>query len=367
MAAQTRIAVAMSGGVDSSVAAARLVRQGLDVIGMTMDLFSLSAEYCRDPDLQSCCGREAADQAQAAARALGIDFYPVDLRAEFAASVIEDFRREYAAGRTPNPCIRCNERIKFEALRRRAAALGAGLIATGHHARVRFEKSTGRYLLLKGRDRQKDQSYFLYGLSQSQLAAALFPVGGMTKSAVRSFAREHGLPTAARRESQEICFIPNNDYIGFLKDRFPELFFPGPIKDLEGRILGTHKGIIHFTIGQRRGIGVSAPQPLYVVEIRAGEHTVVVGRDRDLYRDALLAGRVNWVAFETLDRPREMMARIRYRHREAPATATPLHDGTVRVEFADPQRAVTPGQSVVFYEEDLVLGGGVIEAALDRL
>ncbi len=357
---------AMSGGVDSSVAAALLQESGHEVIGVTMELYSLPPEYCREPGHISCCGREAALQAQEVARRLEIEFYLIDVRKEFEQGVIEDFCRAYAEGRTPNPCIRCNELIKFRALAERADRLGARGIATGHYARVVHDPRSGRFWLKKGRDLRKDQSYFLYGLSQVQLARAQFPLGEMTKTQVRSQARRRGLPVAARPESQEICFIPDHDYSGFLSRRAPELFRPGPIVDRAGNVLGTHSGIIHFTIGQRRGIGLSAPHPLYVIEIRAEDQAVVVGRDQELFRTRLLAGDLNWIVWDRPARPFKAAARLRYKHREASATVIPVPGGKAVVEFDRPQRAVTPGQSVVFYDEDVVLGGGVIEAVLDE-
>jgi len=357
---------AMSGGVDSSVAAALLQESGHEVIGVTMELYSLPPEYCRESGHISCCGREAALQAQEVARRLGIEFYLIDMRKEFEREVVEDFCRAYAEGRTPNPCMRCNERIKFRALGERADRLGAHGIATGHYARVVRDPKNGRFLLKKGRDLRKDQSYFLYGLTQRQLSRARFPLGMMTKTQVRRQARMRGLPVADRPESQEICFIPDHDHGGFLSSRAPGLFRPGPIVDTEGTVLGTHSGIHHFTIGQRRGIGLSAPYPLYVLAIRAEDRSIVVGRNRELDRTTLLARDINWIAWDPPVRPLRAGARIRYKHREASATVVPVPGGKVTVEFDRPQRAVTPGQSVVFYDEDAVLGGGIIEAALDE-
>jgi tRNA-specific 2-thiouridylase len=360
-----KIAVAMSGGVDSSAAAALLVEAGHEVVGFTLDLYALPPEYCRDTDHMSCCGREAPHLAQQVARILGIGHFLVDMKSVFEKTVIEDFCGEYAQGRTPNPCIRCNEYIKFAAFLRLAKKQGVSRIATGHHARILRDGAGGRLSLKKGRDPSKDQSYFLYGLSQPQLEASLFPVGEMTKPEVRALAAEKGLPVASRPESQEICFIPDNDYGRFLADRIPELARPGPIVDTQGNVLGRHPGIIHFTVGQRRGIGLSAPHPLYVLEIRAQDNTIVVGPNRELYKTGLLAGRLNWIALSGLERPLKVRARIRYKHREAPATIVPLPGEKVSVEFDRPQRAVTPGQSVVFYDDDDVLGGGIIEASLD--
>jgi tRNA-specific 2-thiouridylase len=359
------VAVAMSGGVDSSVAAALLLEAGYDVVGVTMNLFSLPREICRSDELRSCCGFRAVEDAHQVACRLGISHFVVDLRAEFERRVVDDFCREYSRGRTPNPCIRCNERIKFKLLLERVRRLGSNFLATGHHARVRYRKETGRFLLKKGRDRAKDQSYFLYPLSQAQLSRTLFPVGGLTKDAVRALGRKWNLPVADKPESQEVCFVPGGRYPEFLKGRVPRAFTPGPIKDLDGRVLGQHKGIGNFTVGQRRGMGLAAAHPLYVVSIRAKDNTVVVGNNRDLYQKALLAGRVKFIALDSLDTPLRVRVKIRYKHEAARAVLTPFSDGRVLVEFEKAQRAITPGQSVVFYHRDVVVGGGIIVRALE--
>jgi len=361
-----RIVVAMSGGVDSSVAAGLLKEAGYEVIGVTMKLFSLPPEICRSEDLRSCCGLKAAEDAHEAARRLGIDHLVVDFRREFEDRVIEDFCREYARGRTPNPCVRCNERMKFDLLLERAGRLGADFIATGHHARIKYDRETGSCLLKKGKDRSKDQSYFLYGLSGEQLSRTLFPVGDYTKSEVRRLAKKWGLRVAEKPESQEICFVPLGRYPDFLRKRIPEAFLPGPIKDLGGRTLGRHNGIVHFTIGQRRGLGIAAARPLYVVAIDATSNSVLVGDDRDLYQKSLIAGDLNWTGERKVETGVRVRAKIRYKHEAASATLFPLAKGRVRVEFDRPQRAITPGQSVVFYRRDVVVGGGVIERGFDR-
>jgi len=355
----------MSGGVDSSVAAAMLQERGFDVTGVTMNLFSLPGELCRSEDLRSCCGRKAVEDAHRVAICLGIPHFIVDLRREFEAEVIADFAREYGRGRTPNPCIRCNERIKFKLFLERARRLGANSIATGHHARVTKNLSESRFLLRKGKDRAKDQSYFLYRLTQAQLARTLMPVGDLTKAEVRAIARHLGLPVAEKAESQETCFAPLGDYPGFLAGRAPSAFRPGPILNLEGRVLGEHKGIGNYTIGQRRGLGISAPHPLYVVAINARRNAVIGGEEKDLFCRKLQASRVHWIDGGRLEKPIRVKAKIRYKHPEAEAVVVPLSPGRVRVEFGRPQRAVTPGQSVVFYSRDVVLGGGLIDRALD--
>jgi tRNA-specific 2-thiouridylase len=358
---QKKVVVAMSGGVDSSVAATLLKEQGYEVIGVTMNLYSLPKEVCLSENLKSCCGRQAQEDANRVAVALGISHYVVDFRREFEQTVIEDFSREYWRGRTPNPCIRCNQFIKFDLFLERANKLGADHIATGHYARVERDPTAGRYLLKKGKDKDKDQSYFLYTLTQKQLAQTIFPVGGLTKKDVRTIAAKYTLPVADKEESQEICFVPDKDYAKLLKNRIPEAFRPGPILDLEGRVLGEHDGIIHFTVGQRKGMGIAARHPLYVLAIDANKNAIVVGKNEDLYRSRLEASGMNFISIEKLDEPKPVQAKIRYKHAEARATIFPSGAAGIRVEFEKPQRAVTPGQAVVFYAGDTVVGGGIID------
>jgi tRNA-specific 2-thiouridylase len=360
-----KVVVAMSGGVDSSVAAALLKDQGHEVIGLTMNLFSLPKELCRSDEVRSCCGWKATEDAHDVALRLGIPHYVADFRQEFEKRVISDFCREYGRGRTPNPCIRCNEHIKFKLFLAAADRLGGEAIATGQYARVGRSRATGRYLLKKGTDGAKDQSYFLYPLSQAQLSRTLLPLGGLTKSEVRGLAKKWGLPVAGKPESQEICFVPLGNYPDFLRERTPQAFVSGQIKDLTGRVVGRHRGIAHFTIGQRRGMGIAAAQPLYVIAINAASHTVIVGGQHDLSRKGLVASQVHWIAIEGLDKPLSVKAKIRYRHEAARAVVMPLSPHRVRVEFETPQRAITPGQSVVFYVRDVVIGGGVIDRPAD--
>ncbi|MBN1224036.1 MAG: tRNA 2-thiouridine(34) synthase MnmA, partial [Candidatus Aminicenantes bacterium] len=291
---------------------------------------------------------------------LGIDHLLLDVKQAFSDKVVADFLSEYSRGRTPNPCIRCNEFIKFGVLMENARRLGANFLATGHHARVESENASGRYLLKKGFDRHKDQSYFLYRLTQDQLAKTLFPVGDITKAEVREIARSFGLPAAQRPESQEVCFIPDNDYIRFLEERIPLAFRRGPILDVEGKVLGEHEGIVRFTVGQRRGLKISAAQPLYVIEIRPEKNEIVVGPNNFLYKNELLASDVHLVSQSDPEGALSVKAKIRYRHSEAGAAVTFLDSGRARVVFDRPQRAVTPGQAVVFFEGDTVLGGGTI-------
>jgi tRNA-specific 2-thiouridylase len=363
---RARVVVAMSGGVDSSVAAGLLKEAGHEVIGVTMNLFSLPPEICRSEDLRSCCGWKATEDAHEAACRLGIDHLVVDFRREFESRVIADFCREYGRGRTPNPCVRCNEHIKFGLLLKRAKRLGADFIATGHYARIKFDKRNGRYLIKRGKDRAKDQSYFLYPLTQAQLSRTLFPVGDFSKTEVRRLAKKWDLPVASKAESQEICFVPLGRYPDFLRERVPEAFRPGPIVDRSGRILAMHKGIGHFTVGQRRGMGIAGPRPLYVVAIDAASNSVFVGANEDLYQNTLIAGRVNLISMERVEAAVRVKAKIRYKHEAVSATLIPLSKGRLRVEFDRPQRAITPGQSVVFYQRDIVVGGGIIERAFDR-
>jgi tRNA-specific 2-thiouridylase len=355
------IAAAMSGGVDSSVAAALLKAEGADVVGVTMDLVSLPASVCASESLRSCCGQTARGDANRVASKLGIPHFVVELRREFEARIIGDFCAEYEKGRTPNPCVRCNRDIKFGLLAERVKRLGAETVATGHYARVERDAVSGRLLLRKGLDAEKDQSYFLCTLYQSELALARFPLGCLGKTEVRRLAREFGLPVADKPESQEVCFIPDDDYAGFLRARCPGAFTPGPIVDAEGRVLGRHKGIGHYTVGQRRGMGIGAPRPLYVVGIDIGRNAVVAGPDEALFRKTFEAANLNWIAVERLSGSLHVRARVRYKHAEAPARIEAAGPGRVCVEFESPQRAIAPGQAVAFYDGDIVVGGGTID------
>ena len=363
-AEQKRVVVAMSGGVDSSVAAALLKEEGYEVIGVTMNLYDLPQEICGSENLRSCCGWKAVEDAHKVSHLLGISHYVVDLKTNFEEKVIGDFCDQYAQGKTPNPCIRCNEFIKFETLMERARKLKADHLATGHHARIEQDSRSGRYLLKKGKDKQKDQSYFLYPISQEQMSRTLMPIGFFAKDEVRKIAEGWKLPVAQRTESQEICFVPENDYARFLRERIPEAFRPGPITDSTDKVLGQHKGIAHYTIGQRRGMGIAAPHPLYVLEILPKKNTIIVGTEDELYRKRLVASHVHMNSGESLKEPISVKARIRYKHRESEAMLSALNSGEVLVEFTKAQRAITPGQSVVFYDEDVVVGGAIIEKSL---
>jgi tRNA-specific 2-thiouridylase len=358
-----RIVVGMSGGVDSSVAAALLVADGYDVVGVTMRVWGRQASPEPVSRFGSCCGSDAVDDARDVARALGIPYYLLSMADEFDRAVIGPFTESYRRGRTPVPCVACNTNLKFGSLLGRARAWEAGAVATGHYARVARDPDTGRWILRRARDQRKDQSDFLWPLTQSQLAAARFPVGDLTKDEVREHARRLGLRTADKRESQEICFVPGGDYREYLRSRDPGAFRPGPIVDREGRRLGSHAGVAGFTIGQRRGLGLAGNRALYVVDLDADSGRVTVGEARDLERDRLEVSGANFIAGATPVGPLRVTARIRHNQEPAPATVRSLGADRAQVVFDVPQRAITPGQSCVWYREDEVVGGGVIERA----
>lgn len=358
-----KVVVAMSGGVDSSMAAVLLLQQGCEVVGLTMDLFSLPPEACHRPSLRSCCGRGAVESANDVAAKLGIPHYFVDFKSAFEKYVVNNFCEEYLRGRTPNPCIRCNKFLKFDLLWTKAQKLGADFIATGHYARIDYNSRNSLYYLKKAKDKSKDQSYFLYPLTQAQLARTLFPVGNYSKKEIRQKARQLGLASAEREESQEVCFVPDQDYVRFLRERKPQAFKPGPIVDENNRRLGTHRGIAAYTIGQRRGLGIAFSHPLYVIALRPAKNEVVIGPEKSLYRRCLIASQVNFIVPPPQSKF-QAKARIRYRHEEAEAFIKCLNKSKVKVEFSAPQRAITPGQSIVFYDGDVVLGGGVIDEVL---
>ena len=350
-----RVVVGLSGGVDSSAAAALLLEQGYDVVGITLKLWP---QDCVSRAEDKCCGPQAVMDARSVSHKLGIPYYLIDEAEDFQKQVINYFAEEYKAGRTPNPCVMCNEKLKFGALISRARQLGAEYVATGHFARL--ERQNGRILLKRGRDPRKDQSYFLFSLKQEQLARALFPLGDLTKSDTRDIARDNQLKTAEKEESMEICFVPDKDYGKFLQQAKLVQKHRGEIVDLHGRVLGHHDGIEFYTIGQRKGLGISAPKPLYVVDLDARSNRVVVGDESALERDGFKVERCNWIPFDNPPGPSELTAKIRYNHPGAPATVTPLPGGGAEVKLHTPQRAITPGQACVFYDDDLVVGGGWI-------
>lgn len=356
---QRNVAVAMSGGVDSSVAAALLLEQGCRVIGLTMRLW-FDPEAEEDPAARSCCSLEAVDDARGVAGRLGIPYYVINLKEQFKSEVVDYFTAEYIRGRTPNPCVICNRRIKFGLLLQKAMDIGCEYLATGHYVRSQRDPRTGRTLLKKGLDKDKDQSYMLYNLTQEQLKRTLFPLGGLKKDEVRAKARHLNLPVAEKQESQDVCFIPGGDYRSFLREQAGE-FPPGPIVDTSGRRLGEHGGLPYYTIGQRRHLGISAAEPLYVVEIRTVDNTLVVGRREEAYVKSLLVSDLNLISVEKLEDMMKVEARIRYRAGESPAVLHPPDQrGTAYLEFAVSQSAVTPGQAAVFYNGENVIGGGTI-------
>ncbi len=352
-----RIVVAMSGGVDSSVAAALLAQAGHEVIGLSMQLYDQQQGQVR---FGTCCTIDDLYDARRVAARIGIPHYIINFERQFADTVISNFVREYASGRTPIPCVHCNGDLKFATLAERASTFGADFVATGHYARVERDGADGRFRLKRGVDASKDQSYFLFTLTQDQLAHAMFPVGALEKSAVREHARALGLNVAEKHDSYEICFVPDGGHAAFVEQQTRALA-PGEIRDLDGAIVGRHDGVHHFTVGQRKGLGLSSPIPLYVVGIDAESRSVTVGPRHALERTELTASGVNWIADEPPAPGTRVTAQIRYRHREAPARLEPLPDSRARVTFDAPQTAVAPGQAVVFYDADVVVGGGWIE------
>ena len=358
--AGTRVVVGMSGGVDSSAAAALLVEQGYDVVGVTLKLWP---QDCVNRAEDKCCGPQAVTDARAVSHKLNIPYYLVDEAEEFQKQVIQYFADEYRAGRTPNPCVVCNERLKFGTLIQRARQLGAEYVATGHFARVVHAHDGNGRLLKRGRDPRKDQSYFLFSLKQEQLRRTLFPLGELTKSGTREIARQCQLKTADKEESMEICFVPDKDYGKFLEQSRLVERHAGDIVDLRGRVLGQHQGIEFYTVGQRKGLGLSSPHPLYVIKLDAQNNRVIVGGDDALDRDEFRVERCNWIPWDSPPSTLEATAKIRYNHPGTPATISPQPDGSARVELHSPQRAITPGQACVFYQDDLVLGGGWIAVA----
>jgi tRNA-specific 2-thiouridylase len=352
-----RVVVAMSGGVDSSVAAGLLAEAGHEVVGLSMQLYD---QRTSPEAFGSCCSLDDLHDARRVAQTLGFAHYIVNFEETFQRTVVRNFVDEYAAGRTPIPCVHCNSDLKFATLVDRAAGLGAAVVATGHYARVRFDEETRRFQLFRGVDAAKDQSYFLFSLTQEQLARALFPIGHLTKDDVRAHARRLGLRVADKRDSHEICFVPDGDAGGFVERQAPGLRVEGEIVDERGRALGRHRGLHRLTVGQRKGLGVSAGAPLYVLRLEPDSGRAVVGPREALGRTTLSATGVNWIAGEPPSAPQRATARIRHRHADAPAVITPTGSDTAAVVFDDPQIAVTPGQAVVFYRGDDVLGGGWI-------
>ncbi len=353
-----RVVVAMSGGVDSSVTAALLKEQGYEVIGITMRLSEENRDYSADD--RGCCSLKSVDDARHVAEILGIRHYVVDFQEIFQEKVIQYFIDSYVNCETPNPCIACNRYIKFDALMKKARSLGAFYLATGHYAQI--EKHGVRYVLKKGCDAGKDQSYALYHLNQETLSHFLLPLGKYKKEATRELARQYNLPVAQKPDSQEICFIPNDDYKDYLKKRIPKALRPGNICLSDGTVVGHHEGLPFYTMGQRKGLGIAHDTPLYVIGLDKEKNTVIVGESSETYASELYADDMNWILSCSLDSSIEASAKIRYGKQEASARLYPMAHNAVRVVFSKPQRAITPGQSIVFYNEDIVIGGGIIRS-----
>ncbi|HHY06765.1 MAG TPA: tRNA 2-thiouridine(34) synthase MnmA [Clostridia bacterium] len=358
-----RVAVAMSGGVDSSVAAALLKEAGYEVIGIMMKLHSREKESAPG----GCSSLDTVQDARQVAEKLAIPFHVVNFHDLFEKQVITYFTAEYLRGRTPNPCIACNRHLKFSALLENAFALKADYLATGHYVKVAYSEARERYLLYRGEDKQKDQSYFLYNLTQRQLAHTLFPLGEYTKLRIREKAVQLGLKVADKPESQEICFIPDDDYKRFLVERLgTDAFKPGKFVNTKGEVLGEHQGLPFYTVGQRKGLGLALGDPVFVVALNPLENTVVVGREEEVFQQGLWAQDNNYIVLSKLEEPLKIQAKIRSGAVPAEAVLTPKAEGQVKVIFKEPQRAITPGQSIVYYQGDLVVGGGIIDEVIRK-
>ncbi len=356
MGSKKRVIVAMSGGVDSSVTAALLKEKDFEVIGVTMHIWE------RSKDWGGCCGLSNIEDAKKVSSILDIPHYVLNFRDIFEEKVITNFCQEYKEGRTPNPCIRCNQYIKFDALIKKAKKSGADYIATGHYARIEYDNQERRYLLRKGVDPHKDQSYVLYVMTQEQLRQTLMPLGNLTKKRVRELAKDKNLPVANRPESQEICFVPRGTYGEFLEKRIPDVVKPGPIVTRKWKAIGQHRGIIFYTIGQRKGLGITGKEPLYVIDIDKEANAIVVGKEKDAYGHELIADDMNYIAMPELNKPLKVSAKIRYLQETSPALVVPLGKDRAKVKFEKPQWAITPGQAVVLYDGDNVVGGGTIHS-----
>jgi tRNA-specific 2-thiouridylase len=359
------VVVAMSGGVDSSVAAALLVERGYNVIGITMKTYTFDEVGGNVGKETSCCGLDAINDARMVAVKLGIPHYVADFTQAFSREVIDNFVGEYLRGRTPNPCVICNRKVKWGELLKKAGSLGATYIATGHYARVEYDEMRGRYIVLKGMSEEKDQSYALWGLSQEALSKTIFPLGRLAKAEVRAFAARFGLKTASKEESYEICFVADDDYKRFLRERVPDFEekWAGGDMVFDGKVVGRHHGFANYTIGQRRNLGAFGER-VYVTNIDVEKNTITIGRNEDLFRRELVAGNINWVAVRELLDGERIQAKVRYKDKATPATVFRNGEDAIRLVFDEPKRAITPGQSVVMYDGERLVGGGVIEKAV---
>lgn len=360
-----KVVIAMSGGVDSSVCAALMVNFGFECVGMTMRLWKGVEAEESSCSTKSCCGAESVEDARLVAEKLGIPYYPINFKEEFWNQVVTVFAEQYFSGRTPSPCILCNEKLKFDTLYKKAVDIGATKVCTGHYARIQFNEESERWELLKGIDPKKDQSYFLFSMTQEQLSKTLFPCGGFTKEKIREIAEKEDLVTAKKPESMDICFIPDGDYAAFLERHFPDLAknAKGRIKHISGKDLGEHEGIHAVTVGQRKGLGVAFGEPIYVTEIKPDTKEVIVGSREDALKRECFISNVNWIVKDPKsgDGPFYLTIRIRSKSPEAPGLVFPLEDRRAKILFDDPQHAITPGQAAVFYQGEKVFGGGWID------